>query len=78
MDEATASVDNTTDDVIQNTIQRAFANITVLVVAHRLSTVMGCQKILALSAGSVAEYVDSVSLLFSFCLLSMWPRVCEI
>eukprot|EP00750_Incisomonas_marina_P008481 INCI15489.3.p1 GENE.INCI15489.3~~INCI15489.3.p1 ORF type:complete len:1480 (-),score=235.88 INCI15489.3:489-4928(-) len=57
MDEATASVDNQTDDVVQKTIQKSFWNVTLLVIAHRLSTVMGCDKILALGAGEVLEYV---------------------
>ncbi|KAJ2612632.1 hypothetical protein EV177_002889 [Coemansia sp. RSA 1804] len=57
MDEATASVDFDTDRRIQNTIQGPeFANSTLLCIAHRLRTVLDCDKVLVLDNGRVAEY----------------------
>ena len=44
--------------VVQKTIQSSFRHVTLLVIAHRLSTVMGCTKILALGGGHVLEYVS--------------------
>ena len=56
LDEATSAVDMETDALIQRSIREEFRNSTLLVVAHRLSTVADFDKILVLSDGRIAEY----------------------
>ncbi|KAK6397419.1 hypothetical protein LTR65_006394 [Meristemomyces frigidus] len=56
LDEATSAVDMETDTLIQRSIREEFRSSTLLVVAHRLSTVADFDKILVLSEGRVVEY----------------------
>ncbi|XP_041011923.1 ABC transporter C family member 10-like isoform X2 [Juglans microcarpa x Juglans regia] len=56
LDEATASIDNATDMILQKTIRTEFADHTVIIVAHRIPTVMDCTMILAISDGKLVEY----------------------
>jgi len=55
LDEATNSVDDTTDMAIQQIIREEFRNSTILVVAHKLSAVADFDSILVLDGGRVAE-----------------------
>ncbi|KAF5451127.1 hypothetical protein F2P56_031420 [Juglans regia] len=56
LDEATASIDNATDMILQKIIRTEFADHTVIIVAHRIPTVMDCTMILAISDGKLVEY----------------------
>ncbi|GAA5821197.1 hypothetical protein JCM3770_005247 [Rhodotorula araucariae] len=63
LDEATAAVDVESDRDIQTVIRREFASCTIFVIAHRLNTIMDCDKILVMSAGRVAEFGSPAVLL---------------
>ena len=56
LDEATAAVDLETDDLIQDTIRREFAESTVLTIAHRLNTIMDYDRIMVLDKGELREF----------------------
>ncbi|XP_059280884.1 ABC transporter C family member 12-like isoform X2 [Lycium ferocissimum] len=63
LDEATASVDVRTDALIQRTIREEFKACTMLIIAHRLNTIIDTNRILVLDAGKVVEYDTPQSLL---------------
>ncbi|GIY00679.1 multidrug resistance-associated protein 1 [Caerostris extrusa] len=63
LDEATASVDMDTDQLIQNTIRTAFADRTVITIAHRINTVLDYDKIVVLESGHIVEVGNPTNLL---------------
>ncbi|OVA17566.1 ABC transporter [Macleaya cordata] len=63
LDEATASVDTATDNVIQKTIREETRSCTVITVAHRIPTVIDNDLVLVLDEGKVVEYDSPAQLL---------------
>ncbi|KZP06686.1 hypothetical protein FIBSPDRAFT_662528, partial [Athelia psychrophila] len=63
MDEATASVDYATDELIRETINHEFPDSTILAIAHRLRTVIVYSRVMILDQWRIIEYDKCVSLL---------------
>ncbi|KAJ6359315.1 hypothetical protein OIU76_000947 [Salix suchowensis] len=63
LDEATASIDNATDLILQKTIRTEFSDCTVITVAHRIPTVMDCTMVLAISDGKLVEFDEPRNLM---------------
>ncbi|GMP73764.1 hypothetical protein CsSME_00031414 [Camellia sinensis var. sinensis] len=63
LDEATASVDVRTDALIQKTIREEIKSCTMLIIAHRLNTIIDCDQIILLEAGRVLECATPEELL---------------
>ena len=56
LDEATSALDTDSERAVQAAIDELMARLTVVVIAHRLSTVAKCRRIAVVSGGGVAEY----------------------
>ena len=56
LDEATASIDVLTEQKMQALIQDAFKDATVMTIAHRINTIIRCDRVLVLNEGQVLEY----------------------
>jgi len=55
IDEATAATDSATDVLIQGVLSDAFEGATLFVIAHRVSTLLTCDRVLVLSDGKIVE-----------------------
>ncbi len=53
MDEATSALDGVTESVIMEAIEKLTGSKTIILIAHRLSTLVGCNQIYILDRGSV-------------------------
>ena len=63
LDEATAAIDLKTEQAIQRRIESDFKDSTMFIIAHRIQTVLNCDKILVLQDGSVKEFDTPQNLL---------------
>ena len=53
MDEATSALDNITEQAVMDALNNLKKNITVILIAHRLNTVIGCDKIFIMEKGEI-------------------------
>lgn len=63
LDEATASLDYETDNIMQAVLEKCFADATVLVIAHRLKTVMNSDQVIIMRNGKIIEEGDPHTLM---------------
>ncbi len=63
LDEATSALDNESEVFVQRAIKKLKGRITILIIAHRLSTLFDCDKLLILEKGAIREQGSSKELL---------------
>ncbi len=63
MDEATANIDIVTEQKIDKLLEETMKDSTVITIAHRLNTIMKCDRVLVLSFGEVVEFDSPGNLL---------------
>ena len=63
IDEATANVDQKTDELIQETLRKRFADCTVLTIAHRINTIIDSDRIMVMEGGELVEFDSPKTLL---------------
>ncbi|KAF4025940.1 hypothetical protein G4228_017948 [Cervus hanglu yarkandensis] len=56
LDEATASIDFETDNLVQTTIRKEFSDCTILTIAHRLHSIIDSDRVLVLDSGRITEF----------------------
>lgn len=56
LDEATANVDMESDALIQKTVREVFKGCTTITIAHRLNTIIDCDRIMVLDSGKLVEF----------------------
>ncbi len=56
LDEASANVDSSTDELLQTAVAESFGDATIIAVAHRLDTLIDYDKIAVLDNGGLVEY----------------------
>nr|BAA97256.1 sulphonylurea receptor 2b [Rattus norvegicus] len=63
MDEATASIDMVTENILQKVVMTAFADRTVVTIAHRVHTILTADLVIVMKRGNILEYDTPESLL---------------
>ncbi|RZB39953.1 ABC tran, MMR HSR1, and/or SbcCD C domain containing protein, partial [Asbolus verrucosus] len=63
LDEATANLDSKNDALLQDIVKKHFACSTVLMIAHKLQSIVNCDKVMVLDKNEIIEYGKPTDLL---------------
>lgn len=63
LDEATANMDSASDEMLHRIISEIFSNCTVLMIAHRLRSILDCHMVMVMEKGELIEFDKPSSLL---------------
>uniref|UniRef100_A0AC35TPP3 ABC transporter family protein n=1 Tax=Rhabditophanes sp. KR3021 TaxID=114890 RepID=A0AC35TPP3_9BILA len=63
LDEMSSSIDQQTDQLIQETIRKEFADSTIIAIAHRIDTLLNYDRIMVMDQGNVIEFDTPANLL---------------
>jgi len=63
LDEATSALDGDTEKDVMESIEKLDSNLTILIIAHRVTTLKSCNQIVELKSGKVARFGDYESML---------------
>nr|CAB3219632.1 multidrug resistance-associated protein 7-like [Phallusia mammillata] len=63
LDEATANIDLQSDALIQETVRKCFQNRTVITIAHRVETILDCDRVIVMENGKLVEFEEPGKLL---------------
>ncbi len=66
LDEATSAMDSNTEKMILKSIEKVDKNITLLMVAHRLNTLINCDRVIELENGSIKDIYNNIEFIQKF------------